>query len=120
MLHCMQNHLSLSYFLFIIFLLGCQNTTKTSNDDVLAVKDSLVTIPDTITLLFAGDIMQHSAQLEAAKTTKGYDYSSYFKHIRAELQAADLAIGNLETPVGDPRYSGYPMFNAPRDLAAEC
>lgn len=120
MLHCMQNHLSLSCFLFIVFLLGCQNAKKASSDSVLTVKDSLITIPDTITLLFAGDIMQHSAQLEAAKTANGYDYNSYFKHIRKELLAADLTIGNLETPVGDPRYSGYPMFNAPRELAAEC
>lgn len=64
--------------------------------------------------------MQHKEQLKAAKTHHRYDYSTYFEHIKDELLSADLLIGNLETPVGDGPYSGYPMFNAPRELAAEC
>jgi len=34
---------------------------------------------ERITLLFVGDLMQHRAQIDAARTSDGtYDYSSYF------------------------------------------
>lgn len=112
-----------SFFITFTFLLplfaSCQGSTKKASVVNTSVNDSII-VPDTITLLFAGDIMQHKEQLNAAKTDKGYDYSSYFEQIKGELQAADLSIGNLETPVGNPPYSGYPMFNAPRELATEC
>ena len=68
-------------------------------------------------LLFVGDAMQHKAQLEAAYTPHGYDYSDCFASIDSIVKAADYAVVNLETPVGDPPYSGYPCFNAPKDFA---
>ena len=42
-----------------------------------------------------------------------------FKHIKPYIENADLAIGNLETPLaGKERgYTGYPAFNAPEQLA---
>lgn len=90
---------------------------KSANDSITVHTIAKV---DTITLIFAGDIMQHQAQLDAAKTKSGYDYSSYFKNIEALLHNSDLSIGNLETPIGTPPYSGYPMFNAPQELAKAC
>lgn len=65
-------------------------------------------------LLFAGDIMQHEAQLMAAKTAEGtYSFSDCYRHIKGTISAADIAIGNLETPIGRNRFSGYPSFCAP-------
>ncbi len=67
-----------------------------------------------IKLLFAGDIMQHEAQLMAAKTAEGtYSFSDCYRHIKGTISAADIAIGNLETPIGRNRFSGYPSFCAP-------
>ncbi|MDE7427101.1 MAG: CapA family protein [Muribaculaceae bacterium] len=68
-------------------------------------------------ILFAGDAMMHQAQIDAARNVQGeYDYSLCFTQIAPEIQAADLAVVNLETPVG-PRsvgsYTGYPCFFAP-------
>lgn len=68
---------------------------------------------DRITLLFAGDLMQHQAQIDAAKRGSGYDYTDCFKHVRKEISGADLAIGNLEVTLGGKPYSGYPAFSAP-------
>lgn len=69
---------------------------------------------DTLRVLFAGDIMQHEAQLVSAQWDSAqYDYSECFRYIAPEVRAADLAIANLETPVGAPPYSGYPRFSAP-------
>lgn len=65
-------------------------------------------------LLFAGDIMHHTLQLESAqKSDSTYSYSSYYRHISPIIKKADIAIANLETTIGEGRYSGYPTFCAP-------
>lgn len=69
---------------------------------------------DSLTLLFAGDLMQHKAQIEAARTVSGgFDYSECFKGVKDEIKSADLAVGNLEVPLGGKPYTGYPAFSAP-------
>lgn len=68
---------------------------------------------DRITLLFAGDLMQHQAQIDAAKREKGYSYDDCFKHLKNEISEADLAIANLEVTLAGKPYSGYPAFSAP-------
>lgn len=66
-----------------------------------------------VSLLFAGDAMQHKAQLDVAKTNDGYDYSPYFKHVEAEIKQADIAVVNFETTLPGSRYTGYPSFGSP-------
>lgn len=68
---------------------------------------------DEAELLFAGDAMQHQAQLDAARNNKTYDYSQCFDDIATVVSDADYAVVNLETPVGAPPHTGYPCFNAP-------
>ena len=54
-----------------------------------------------VTLLFAGDLMQHKAQIDAARTDSGtYDYTPCFARVKRQIEAADLAIGNLEVTLG--------------------
>lgn len=71
-----------------------------------------------ITLLFAGDLMQHQAQIDAARIGNGYDYSDCFKYVKNEIEKADVAIGNLEVTLGGKPYSGYPNFSAPDEFLA--
>lgn len=71
-----------------------------------------------ITLLFVGDAMQHSAQIEAARTPYGYSYDSCFDQLKGEIESADLAVVNLEVPLGGFPYSGYPQFCAPDAYAS--
>ena len=71
---------------------------------------------ERITLLFVGDLMQHDAQIKAAKTTEGYDYSDCFQHVKKEISEADIAIGNLEVTLGGKPYRGYPSFSAPDEF----
>ncbi len=67
-----------------------------------------------ITLLFAGDLMQHDTQINAARTDSGtYDYSSYFELVKEEISQADIAVANLEVTLGGKPYKGYPEFSAP-------
>lgn len=68
---------------------------------------------ERITLLFAGDLMQHQGQIDAAKSGTGYDYTDCFRYVKEEIGNADLAIGNLEVTLGGKPYRGYPAFSAP-------
>ena len=72
-----------------------------------------------LTLLFAGDAMQHSPQITAAKTAEGYDYKNCFVHVKDEIEAADIAVVNLETTHAGKPYNGYPTFSAPDEFSAD-
>lgn len=78
------------------------------------IRTTSLSAQQRVTLLFAGDLMQHKAQIDAARTDSGtYDYTPCFAHVRQQIQAADLAIGNLEVTLGGRPYAGYPAFSAP-------
>ena len=65
-------------------------------------------------LLFAGDLMQHESQLNAARQPDGtYSYSPCYRHIKEYVSKADIAIANLETTIAGKPYGGYPLFCAP-------
>ena len=71
---------------------------------------------ERVTLLFVGDLMQHTEQIKAAQTPEGYDYSDCFKHVKEEISRADIAIANLEVTMGGQPYRGYPAFSAPDEF----
>jgi len=60
--------------------------------------------------------MMHSKQLE-------YDYKTFLEPIRSRLEKADLAVANMEFPLGGKPYTGYPAFSTPdgyADYVADC
>lgn len=71
-----------------------------------------------ITLVFAGDIMQHMPQVDAAwdASQSKYSYDSCFMFITPFVSNADIAIANLETTLAGKPYSGYPAFSSPDEL----
>lgn len=70
------------------------------------------------TLLFAGDLMVHTPQLTAARTSDGYDFSPSFTYIKPLIEEADLAVVNLETTLAAKgAYTGYPLFRSPAAVA---
>lgn len=71
----------------------------------------------TVSLLFAGDAMQHMPQVRAARTADGYNFDSCFYLIRDKISAADIAGVNLETTLNGKPYSGFPMFSSPDEIA---
>jgi len=72
----------------------------------------------TLRIVFAGDIMGHDSQIEAARIDSGlqFDYTGCFQHLKPWLQDADIAVGNLEVTHGGPPYKGYPQFSSPDEL----
>jgi poly-gamma-glutamate capsule biosynthesis protein CapA/YwtB (metallophosphatase superfamily) len=72
-----------------------------------------------IKLVFAGDIMGHDTQINAAYDpySNRYDYHECFSLIKPYLKVADIAIGNLEVTLAGEPYKGYPQFSSPDALA---
>ena len=75
-------------------------------------------------LAFTGDLLSHGAVFRQAQANGGdelvYDYRPMFDLVREAVSNADLAVCHLETPLSpdNRNLSGYPVFNAPGDLAA--
>lgn len=85
--------------------------------------DPLYHDPDTVTLVFAGDIMMHSEQISNARRGADFDFSAYFPEVAGLFKNADLAVANLEFTLAGEPYSGYPCFSAPdsyADYIADC
>lgn len=117
------------YFSLLLILtllsFSCTSVSQEKRDSLRNTSDSLFNADSTsvarITLLFAGDLMQHQAQINAARTLSGYDYSDCFRYVKEEISRADIAIGNLEVTLGGKPYRGYPAFSAPDEyLSALC
>ena len=73
-----------------------------------------------ITLLFAGDLMQHQGQIDAARQSDGtYDYAPCFQYVKKEVGRADVAIANLEVTLAGRPYRGYPQFSAPMNMPGQ-
>lgn len=83
----------------------------------LLIAPSIFSQDKKVKLLFAGDAMQHKSQLDGAKTKNGYSYSSYFKHIKHQLDSMDLTVVNFETTLPGKAYTGYPCFGSPDEYA---
>lgn len=79
----------------------------------------LVAQEKKVSLIFAGDAMQHTPQLRAAKTDSNYSYKSVFKYIKPKISSSDIAAINLETTLGVKPFTGFPKFNSPREYAEE-
>lgn len=73
-----------------------------------------------LTILFAGDIMQHGPQINAAyiDSTGTYDYNPCFQYVAPIISSKDVAIANLELTLAGKPFTGYPQFSAPDALAA--
>jgi len=95
---------------------SCGNSTDSSSQaiDSTAIEQSE---ESHLSLLIAGDLMQHVPQINSARQPDGsYNYDECFAGIKAEVEQADVAIANFETTLAGPPYSGYPKFSAPDDF----
>ncbi len=88
-----------------------------------------------LTIAFVGDVIPHERLVDSARiprTRPGngvsprgttwapvYDFGPILQHVAPYLRAADYAVANLETPLAGPGsgYTGFPLFNAPLELA---
>ena len=87
--------------------------------DVVVVED-ICPSTDNIRLVFAGDVMGHSTQINGAWRDGGdscYNFIPTFQWIKNYISSADIAIANLEVTLAGEPYTGYPAFSSPVALA---
>ena len=84
---------------------------------VVAMATAPALFAQKVSLLFIGDIMGHSSQINSAKRDSGrYDYRECFQYMAPYFHSADLCIGNLEVTLAGEPYTGYPTFSSPDAL----
>ncbi len=80
----------------------------------------------SVNLVAVGNIFPHIPQIQQAHVGDGkYDFSPSFEIISPYLQAADIAVADLETSQAGPDitfhgvkgYTGFPLFNTPQELS---
>ena len=77
-------------------------------------------VPDTLTLMFIGDVMSHSPQVDAARLEDGtYDYAPCYRFLAPYIASADLCIANMEVPLAGSPYTGYPQFSCPDQMMSQ-
>ncbi|MEG2849289.1 MAG: CapA family protein, partial [Bacteroidales bacterium] len=100
-----------------------QNNTKVNISSRIYFPKELINKHDTINIVFIGDVMQHTPQLSGAlikgkekQKPESYNYSHMFKYIQPILQKSNIAVANMEFPMGGAPYKGYPLFSAPESI----
>ena len=75
---------------------------------------------DTLTLMFIGDVMSHSPQVDAARLPDGtYDYAPCYRFLAPYITSADICIANMEVPLAGSPYTGYPQFSCPDAMMSQ-
>lgn len=108
-----------STLILLTMVLTASSCYSAGTKDDLAADSSLTMEPAEVklSLLIAGDLMQHMPQIKAAQQSDGsYNYDECFAGIKDEVESADVAIANFETTLAGAPYSGFPKFSAPDDF----
>lgn len=105
----------------IVFLTIYLTGSATGSTEMHAEDKSLATT-DTLRLVFAGDVMGHSTQINGARKEGGdscYNFKPVYQWVKAYISSADIAIANLEVTFASEPYTGYPRFSSPESLAKD-
>ena len=97
-------------FLFILSITSCaSNKTAEKSSQNKTTSPIHEVESNTLSLLFAGDVMAHSVNHNITK------YDKIWNDVRNYIENADLAFANIESPVDQTKpVSSYPNFNLPR------
>ncbi|MGC0268066.1 CapA family protein [Glutamicibacter soli] len=90
-------------------------------------KETPMDRPEELSLTVTGDVLLHPQLLDEAETAAGksdgngkeFDFEPLLAGLKPYVQDADVALCNLETPIGTPPYSGYPLFTVPSQIVSD-
>ncbi len=85
-------------------------------------KPEPVHVVSTASILSTGDVLMHMPVVNTAIQGDGsYNFDMVFQYVSPYAAAADYAVANLETTLcgtdNGYKYSGYPCFNCPDEIA---
>lgn len=109
----------LSLGLLSLIMLGIRfseantQTNEPTNTPVVTKKNE-----QKATITASGDMLYHDILFRSAYDGSGYDLDNDYAQIKPILKEADLSLGDFEGTINpDWQLSGYPMFNAPEEVA---
>ncbi len=91
-------------------------TAPPTTEEATEEPSSQAPVNAKVTLVAVGDNLIHNTMITAGQMENGAeDYSSFYKNIKADISAADIAVIDQETILGGSEfeYTGYPVFNTP-------
>lgn len=113
--------LAVALLLIVLAVRGCISDDPAADLSAEQVREqALATEPVELTVSVSGDFLIHSPVFYRALELGGggsYDFVPMLRKIRPYVAAADLALCHLETPISGEPPTGYPLFNAPAELA---
>lgn len=89
------------------------NWEEWAKDNLTKNFKPLIYKEDTVSMVFIGDVMMHTPQINRAEKGGEYDFSTYFEKISKMLSAPDIAVANMEFTLGGKPYTGYPSSQPP-------
>ena len=103
---CMQEYRIVCVIALVLMLIMSYLTLTTkvnASASVVAVGDNLI-----------HPVVYNDAKVGSNK----YDFKPMYKHVKSNIQQADFAYVNQESPIGgdDKPYSGFKQFNTPSDV----
>lgn len=102
-------------FLWLLALGGCGQDSEAGGTSGSKKPSE----PVELRFICAGDVMVHKSQIASQYDSASgtYDYTDNFQYVKPYIEAADLALCNVETTFAGGQPTGYPCFNAPDELA---
>ena len=92
----MKNFLSTA-MLAVLLVMASACTSKAQSKSGVEATPEEDSAEYTLSILVAGDLMQHQGQINAARNSDGtYSYDETFRYVKEEVSSADLAIANFE------------------------
>lgn len=103
------------------------SSNKETADSAQSAPDPSAEESTDFSLMVTGDVLLHPQLLDEAQTAaraksgngKDFDFQPLLAGLKPYVQDADVALCNMETPIGTPPYSGYPMFTVPAQITTD-
>lgn len=94
---------------------GSEDVTESETESIIEPEPE----PEEIRIMMVGDMLMHDRIIASGLKEDGtYNFDHLFTYTAEYLQSADIAMVNQETIMGGGnKYTGYPTFNSPYELA---
>ena len=104
----------------LLLLTGCKAANPPPEKKTASTAEKKIP-PTEVSLVAFGDYMMHRPQINAARRGNGFDFTEDFRYVKPFIDAADVAMINLETTLteGDKGYTTFPLFASPIEIARD-
>jgi poly-gamma-glutamate synthesis protein (capsule biosynthesis protein) len=122
------------FFLLFLFIFSCRAAAPGRIAYTDPVKENSPSAPEaplipaanrlaeeevsSLTITAVGDNLFHEPILKYFYREGRYNFEPLYEFIKPYIEKADIAFVNQETVLGTSDYSGYPLFNTPREAGS--